>query len=104
MEHVFELALLELEVLLLEGRLLAGLRRWLRLPGGRTSLQHEALIHVRDEVVIHVLSVVFIDLRAPGLIVGDHGPGQAHATRHVLTLIDHVGALESLVIDTAGAH
>ena len=38
MEHVFELALLELEVLLLEGRLLTGLRRWLLLPSGRTSL------------------------------------------------------------------
>ena len=62
MEHVFELALLELEVLLLEGCLLTGLRRWLLLPSGRTSLQHEALVHIRDEIVIQVLSVVFIDL------------------------------------------
>ena len=104
MEHVLELALLELEVLFLKGCLLTGLRRWLLLPSGRTSLQHEALVHVCNEIVIKMLSVVFFDLRASSLVVRDHGPRETHATRHVLTLIDHVTALKSLVIDTAGTH
>ena len=62
MQHVFELTLLELEVFLFQCSLLACLGRCLGLAGCGRALKHKALVHIRDKVVIHVLSVIFLDL------------------------------------------
>lgn len=91
---------MELKIILLENGLLTCLRCWLLLACG--TRQHEALIDVRDEVVVQVLSVVFFDMLAARLICRVHHSGKAHAARHVLTLVDHV-TLESLVV-RSGAH
>ena len=49
-QHVFELALLELEVFLLERCLFTRLRARFLLTS--RSLQHETLVYIRDEIVI----------------------------------------------------
>ena len=76
MQHVFELTLLELEMFLFQCSLFACLGRCFGLAGCGWALKHKALVNVSDKVVIHVLSVIFLDLGATCLlVVGYHGTG-----------------------------
>ena len=56
-QHIFELGLLELEVLFLERSLFACLRIGLGLTW---SLQNETLVYICNEIVIHVLRFVLV--------------------------------------------
>ena len=75
MKHVLELALLELEVFLFKCGLFARLSGGLRLTTGysRGTLQHKALVYIRDKVVIQVLGMILFNLIVSSLlVVGDH--------------------------------
>ena len=87
MKHVLELALLELEMLLLERSLLACLRLHLGLLSRLSGrLQDETLIDVWNEVVVQMLS-----LRR-------HSAGKSHSLRYILALIYYIASLHAFVV------